>query len=237
MNVRLFLLIIAAVLGANVFSAAVEKGMVTFLGWLPAFHTPSPLQVIPCLRTPHERSALRPSLDIDDRFTSLAGRIIGEPPDHLLQRFIVNVGFRSGVRGGDAVVDSRGIYVGRVLEARPNSSVVAFVASELQNVTVRIVPTSDDKIGYPQMRPLGILRGRGRASARIEYLDKNAAIASGATVVTSERETTIPPDILVGTIDRVELDETGMFQRATISLPVNFNDLENVVILRVNDAP
>ena len=167
------------------------------------------------------------AIPVDERFSAIPARVIGTPPDDLFERLIIDVGAAQGVRIGDAVVADSRVYVGRVADVRQHSAAFVYVGSELHQVTVRIANGT---------RPLAVLRGRGRLSAQAQYLPKEAALDRGASVETSEREITVPAGLSVGTVERVSIDSTGVFQEATVHLPIDYSTIEYVEVLHSKDV-
>jgi cell shape-determining protein MreC len=149
--------------------------------------------------------------------------VIGEPPDHLLLRLILDRGSEDGVAVADVVASRNGIYLGRIIDVRAKTSIMAYVSSELNKVTVRVATAG---------RPLGIVLGQGISGARVDYLEKNIDISVGSNVVTSEREENVPAGFFVGVVERVEPDVTRVFQQAILKLPIGLRQIEEVVVIR-----
>ncbi len=158
----------------------------------------------------------------NDPFVRVPADIIGEPPDQEFDRLILNVGMRDGIALGNAVVDEKGVYVGRIVDVRNESAIMVGVVSELHKVTVRIATAE---------RPLGMLQGRGVSGAAITYLDRNTDIQHGALVMTAEREGTLPAGLPIGLVDQLVDDPSGAFREARMSTLVPVEHLEHVGVL------
>ncbi len=222
MSLRTVMITVAIVLAASALSPLLERLLVLSAGMRASIDSR-----IATLRPRSELAMTVKAFDgkaLSPRFSPIASAVIGEPPDHLLERLLLDKGAHDGVATGDVVADSSGVYLGRIVSVMDRSSIMAYVSSELDTVTVRIANTD---------RALGILRGRGAAGARVDYFDKSSDIPAGASVVTSEREEHVPAGLAVATVDHVQSDPTGVFQEATLALPIAFDRIESVVIIRV----
>ncbi len=216
MGVRARVVALGLFILAIAFSSGIEAAMVRLLGRVPSLRSGAPHV---SLRNSEMRQF---PVTLGERFRAIPAFVIGETPDGLFSQLIIDQGQRDGVRVGDALTDSDGLYLGRVLAVREESSVFAYLTSELHKVTVRVVN---------EARPLGILRGQGQSPPIVEYLDKNIAIVPDTAVVTSEREQNIPAKLVIGKISHVKSDPTGTFQQSLISVPVLFESIEQVFVI------
>lgn len=218
MRLRTIIVTITVVLSASALLPLLERALIFISG----IRTPTAALRFSLSQTPETIAPF--TIPLTPRFSPVAAAVIGEPPDHLLERLLLDKGARDGVAIGDVVADPSGVYLGRIVAVNNQTSIMAYVSSELDTVTVRVSTTD---------RALGILRGRGVAGARVDYLEKSSDIPPGTAVVTSEREEHVPAGISIGAVDHVRLDPTGVFQEATLRLPIVFEHIESVVIIRL----
>ncbi len=156
----------------------------------------------------------------DVRGASVVGQVIGRDPALPIDRLILNIGEAQGIRPGMPVVSDVGL-VGRVVQVYRTTSVVLPITAPESAVNA-IVQAS---------RQTGIVRGQGGPILIMEYLPLDAEVAVGDLILTSGLGGVFPPKLLIGQVVAVERHDYDMFQRAEIRPTVNFQQLEQVLIL------
>lgn len=141
----------------------------------------------------------------------------------------VNKGTASEVQAGDCVVDQYGYLVGVVSVTGLNWS------------TVRTVVDVDLEMGglIARTDEAAILEGdfalMGQGKLKLTYLPEDAEILPGDTILTSGLksgdEATYPAGLVVGTVDQLLRDESGMSDYAVLTPSSELNGLEQVFII------
>ena len=141
----------------------------------------------------------------------------------------VNKGTASEVQVGDCVVDQYGYLVGVVSVTGLNWS------------TVRTVVDVDLEMGglIARTDEAAILEGdfalMGQGKLKLTYLPEDAEILPGDTILTSGLksgdEATYPAGLVVGTVDQLLRDESGMSDYAVLTPSSELNGLEQVFII------
>ncbi len=71
----------------------------------------------------------------------------------------------------------------------------------------------------------------------MDYIPGNAGVNAGDRVITSGRGGVIPPGIPVGTVRTVEMDASGLYQRATVTPAANLQRLKTVFVVVPDKRP
>ncbi|NLA11309.1 MAG: rod shape-determining protein MreC [Firmicutes bacterium] len=162
----------------------------------------------------------------------LAAEVIARDPSQWFGTITVNRGYLDGVKQEMVVITERGL-VGMISTVSPNSSQVLLITDPRLPVSATVQRTRDPVT-------VGIVESYARDSAclRITYLPLEANIQPGDLIITSGLGGIFPKGILIGTVREVEQDQSGMVLAALIEPRVNFNRLEEVlIILQPEKAP
>ncbi len=133
--------------------------------------------------------------------------------------FTINKGSSSQVEVGDCVVDEYGNLVGVINEVQLNWSTLATVVDASTELGGRIVRTDDTAVleGDFSLMRQGLLR--------LSYLPEDTELISGDQITTSGVGTRYPSGLVVGSIQSVLTDDSGLSRYAEV---VPAADLENV---------
>jgi rod shape-determining protein MreC len=155
----------------------------------------------------------------------LATEVIARDPSQWFGTITVNRGYLDGVKEEMAVVTDRGL-VGMISTVSPNSSQVLLLTDPRLQVSAMVQRTRDPVT-------VGIVESHGKDSAnlKITYLPLEAKSQPGDQIITSGMGGIFPKGILIGTIREVEKEQSGMVLSALIEPRVNFNRLEEVLII------
>ena len=141
----------------------------------------------------------------------------------------VNRGTNSGVEVGDCVIDTNGAMVGTV-------SLVG-----LNWATILTLVDSDTSLGAQVFRTgdLGVAQGSfllmGENRLRLDFLPEDCSLLGGDLVVTSGLGGHFPPELVIGSVEEVLVDDDGSAYASLIPAS-NFDSLQQVVIIRSFDA-
>lgn len=178
-----------------------------------------------------ENDALRRQLDF--RRTSqrrlIGCEILGRDPDGWWQMIRVNKGAADGVATNRAVIAVDGL-IGRTVRVSPHTADVLLLSDPTCRVSARIQRTG----------AFGILSGRGpnwqgNVVCRLEYLNKNVAIVEGDEVVTAGLGGVFPAGLIIGTVDRIYTDRSGLYQYADVISKAEIGML-NYVFVAADEA-
>lgn len=147
---------------------------------------------------------------------SILGRSL-LPSQHTL---LLDRGTQDGVVPDSAVVDVEGL-IGRVLEAAPNTSVVLLATDPNSRISGLV----------ERSRESGLVVGTGGRLCEFRYLDVEADVAVNDRVVTAGLDGAFPKGLLIGTVAKVERQESRGTLRAWVQPAVKVNRLEEVLCL------
>ena len=85
-------------------------------------------------------------------------------------------------------------------------------------------------------RELGIVAWDGGARLELLYIAKTIKVLKGDVIVTSGYSQIYPENIKIGIVVDLSLDTDDLFQEITIKPAVNFNQIEEVFIVKDKDT-
>ena len=138
----------------------------------------------------------------------------------------INKGRKQGVTPKSAVVTSEGL-VGYVYRVADHYSDIITILDQNNRVDTIVERT----------RSHGIVQGFSNFSCTMKYVNRNEPIAKNDLVITAGLGEIYPKGIRVGTIIKVERETYGITQMIEVTPSVNFNKLEEVIILIKSDEP
>ncbi|MFM7068414.1 MAG: rod shape-determining protein MreC [Actinomycetes bacterium] len=170
---------------------------------------------------------LREQLDIGftGGFKSQLARVVDGPYSNF-RSFSVTIdkGRDRRLRVGMPVVTNAGL-VGRIARVGPNSSVVELATSPDFVVGVRLASTQE----------LGVGHGGGDSDRFIvdKGISLDVAVPKGEAVLSSGLDDSIlPPDVPIGTVERVTPDDADRLQQLLVRYAVDFSQLDVVQVVR-----
>ena len=169
------------------------------------------------------------NFEADSNLSGTVASVIGRDHSNWVKAITVDKGLKSGVRPGLAVVDGHAV-VGQVISATDSSARVLLLTDTTSALDALI---QDSRVG-------GIVEG-GLASniLRLSFVIKNRAVAIqvGNRVITSGMDGVFPKGVLIGVIQEVHPEGSGLFQDIQVKPTVDFDRLESVLIVTPGSAP
>ncbi|GGJ97943.1 rod shape-determining protein MreC [Luteimonas terricola] len=146
--------------------------------------------------------------------------------DPTRQRLMLNAGTRSGVRGGQAVIDASGL-VGQVIEATPTTAVVLLLTDPDHAVPVAVARTGVRLIVY----------GTGRGDVlELRNVPLSSDVRTGDVLITSGLGGRFPPGFPVGTIASLRPDDSRAFLVGDVDAAAQLDRGRDVLLLRDQPA-
>lgn len=160
--------------------------------------------------------------------------VIGRDISGWWQSVRLGKGRASGIESGQAVVTSDGL-VGRTTDVSRHTAEVLLISDPSSRVSGRISRTGT----------FGIVSGQGvtlsgRPLCRMEFIDKNTPIRPGDEVITSGLGGVYSRGLLIGYVEKVYTDDSGLYQAADIYPRADLNRLTHVFVVSAlsgNAAP
>lgn len=147
------------------------------------------------------------------------------------QTLRVGRGSADGVEPDRAAVTPDGL-AGRVISASPNTADVLLLSDPNCRVSARIVRNG----------AFGVVSGQGAGFSgplvcRMDFINRNHPVRPGDVVVTSGLGGIFPPELPIGAVDRVTLDDSGLYQRAEILPRADLGRLRYVFVVVTEPRP
>ncbi len=163
----------------------------------------------------------------------IPAEVISRSRDGWWQTIRINKGAEHGVAPDQAVISVDGL-VGRVASVSARTAEVLLISDPTCRVAGQILRTGS----------FGLVAGRGpqwdgSVVCRMEFINKNIPIRPGDEVITSGLGGIFPRGLLIGYVDRVATDRSGLYQYADLISKADIGTLQYVFAVRMvsPDAP
>ena len=179
-----------------------------------------------------ENEQLRELLNLQQRrqdFEFEAARVTGRSTDNWESTLTLSKGSSDGVQAGNCVITETGVLVGVVSKVGLNWSAVSTVIS------------TDTEMGGIVSRTYsaGVLEGdfslMQEGKLKLNYLPDSAQLVSGDEVITSGRGEVYPAGLVVGQVEGVFTDPSGMTRYAVVVPDVDLEQLVEVFVIKSFD--
>lgn len=154
--------------------------------------------------------------------------VIGRDPGNWFGIITINKGSNEGLRPNMVVINEQGL-VGRITSVTQNTSEVLLITDPRSGVASMI----------QENRSPGMVEGEASSPGKVEmmHIPIGTQVNKGQVVVTSGFGSLYPKGIPIGFITESNREPAGLFLSAIITPFVNFNRLEEVMIITGADAP
>ena len=179
------------------------------------------------LQDKYELDGLRELFELDKKYIDypkVAARVISKDSNNWYSVFTIDKGTKDGLEKNMNVIAGNGL-VGIIVEANYNNSIVRSIIDDKSFVTGMFLKTSD--ICYVK----GDLELMDENKIRVELIGKDAQVYDGYEVVTSHISPNYHQGILIGYISDIKLDPSNMTKTAYLTPVVDFERLEEVLII------
>lgn len=150
----------------------------------------------------------------------LAAEVIGRDPSPWFQTIIVNKGSEDGVQQGAPVVVPEGI-AGLVVEVTPKYAKVLLIIDQNSAVDGLVQRT----------RSRGVVKGDSNGSCTFKYVLRKDDVGLGDAVVSSGLDGVFPKGLRIGRVSEIVKLNSGIFQEIVVTPYVDFEKLEEVLIV------
>ncbi|MBN2030730.1 rod shape-determining protein MreC [bacterium] len=170
-----------------------------------------------------ENSRLRRLLDFQERnqYLFIPARVVGMGSTGIPGSVYLNVGFENGCQDNMVLMTDKGI-VGKVISVSRTTSIGQIVTDPNFRISGRV----------QRSRVLGIVRWLYSNVCVLEGVHQRADVQTGDLVVTSGYSQIYPQGLPIGRIYWVSHEEEDLFQEVRLQLEVDFNTLEEVLVLK-----
>jgi rod shape-determining protein MreC len=156
----------------------------------------------------------------DLKYEAIATRVIGRDPSHWSQYIVVDRGETDGVRENTVLVESNGL-VGKVTSSGPRSSRAILIIDHESRVSAM----------NERSRDAGLIEGTGTPFLKMTYLDRDAKIEVGDSILSSGLGGVYPKGIPIGKVHMIgaEAEKFGIY--AIVRPYVSFSKLEELLCI------
>lgn len=152
--------------------------------------------------------------------------IIARSQDNWFNTFTINKGTDDGIEKDMNVIADGGL-VGLVVKTGKNYSVVRSIIDDMASVSGMSLNTGNTCIISGDLQSM-------TSSGRIKITDlenNNQAIKDGEPIVTSNISDKYVPGLLIGYVDKLNLDQNDITYSGTLTPAVDFKHLQNVLVI------
>lgn len=173
--------------------------------------------------TENENKVLRNEINLmaKSEFKTEASLVIGRTLSKNKKVIFLDKGEKSGIKEGDPVVVAGGVLVGRISQVHTVTSEVELILDKNNKINTEIQESGVK----------GIVQGEYGTSVVMDMIPQAANIESNQTVITSGLGGALPRGLLIGYVKEVSVTVDQLFQKASLDLPVQFNDLRLVWVI------
>lgn len=175
-----------------------------------------------------ENARLREALDFRRRssFDLMACEVIARDISGWWQTARVGKGINDGIQTNAAVINAEGL-VGRTHSVSRETADILLLSDPLCRVSVLLSRSG----------AMGVLQGSGtpsrdRVTCVLKFVSRGALVRVGDEVMTSGLGGVFPTGLLVGYIEKVEMDKTGLYQEAVVLPAADLRALYEVFVVR-----
>jgi len=161
-----------------------------------------------------------------DNYEKVGARIVGSDSVNWYHSFVIDKGQKDGLSKDMNVIADGGL-VGIITEVGPNWARVTSIISDEIRLMGRVPSTEDNLIISGD---LAMMKTDGTITFS-QLLDPDDQVHSGDKVTTSSISDKYLPGIVIGYIDSEKLDSNNMTKSGTILPVVDFNHLNEVLVI------
>jgi rod shape-determining protein MreC len=182
-----------------------------------------------------ENARLKALMDFDNsnsdsNFVYKSATIISWTASNFSSSFTINKGTSSGVDVDDCVITENGYLVGVVTEAGKSSSTVVSIIDTTMSIGAMLYSNSET----------GVIEGNfelfKQGKLKLSYINSNANVVIGDSVVTSGRGGIYPSGLVIGYVDSIGENPSGLDYYAVVSPAADFDSITHLYVITDFDA-
>jgi rod shape-determining protein MreC len=185
------------------------------------------------LQDKYELDNFRTLYEVDKQYADypkVAARVISKDSTNWYNVFKIDKGSKDGMKKNMNVLAGNGL-AGIITEVHYNNSDVRAIIDDNSKVWCMFSKTSDTCLVQ------GDLQLIDEGKIFVDFIDKNAQIKDMDEVYTSKESSNFLPGILIGYVSDIKLDSNNMSKTAHLTPAVDFQHLEEVLIITELSEP
>lgn len=177
----------------------------------------------------YELNNLRDLLELDQKYPSyekVAANVIGKDAGNWFSIFTIDKGAKDGIETDMNVIAGSGL-VGIVTDVGPNYAKVRAIIDDISKVSGMVLTTSDRCIVHGDLQEMNA----NQNILLTDLKDSDDEAQAGDPVVTSNISDKYLQGILIGYINKMEMDSNNLTKSGTVTPAVDFEHLEEVLVI------
>lgn len=177
----------------------------------------------------YELDNYRELFDLDEKYPSyekIAASVIANDSGNWFSIFTIDKGTKDGIKVGQNVLAGSGL-VGIVIDVGPNYAKVRSIINDSSNVSAMVTTTEDNFNVSGNL----LTMNEDKVITFSELKDEEDKVAVGDAVVTSYVSDQYQQGILIGYIASIEDNSNNLTKSGTITPIVDFEHIENVLVI------
>lgn len=176
----------------------------------------------------YELANLRELYNLDNQYKDyekIGARVISKDSGNWFHSFVIDKGSDDGVEVDMNIIAGSGL-VGRVTEVGSNYAKVISIIDDRSNVSAMVLSTSDRLIVSGDLELLndGFIRFS-------QLIDDENKVKEGDKIVTSHISDKYLPGILIGYINKINIDENNLTSSGLLIPAVDFSHMDEVLVI------
>ena len=179
-------------------------------------------------KTGAECERLRRMLEFKQRntYNLIAGDVITRNSELGLRNVVLNIGSKDCVKVNQAAITPEGL-VGRVHRVNDKNCIVQLLSDPNIGIAGRLLSNNED----------GIVHVTGSDDLRFDGVPATVKVEIGDSVVTSGSGNIFPPNLFIGSVNRVRKASDGWLLDIRLQPAVNYRLLDELFVIRDADYP
>jgi rod shape-determining protein MreC len=158
-------------------------------------------------------------------YSKIAANVIGKDPGNWFSSFQIDKGSNDGIAVDMNVLSGSGL-VGIVTKVGADWALVRSIIDDTSNVSAMILSTADNCMVSGDLQ----LMSEGFISIS-QLKDSDDQVEFGAKVVTSQVSDKYHPGLLIGYVQKLDMDSNNLTKSGTITPAVDFEHLRSVLVI------
>ena len=158
-------------------------------------------------------------------YSKIAANVIGKDPGNWFSSFQIDKGYNDGIEVDMNVLSGSGL-VGIVTKVGSDWAQVRSIIDDTSNVSAMILTTADNCMVSGNLQ----LMSEGYISIS-QLKDSDDQVEYGAKVVTSQVSDKYHPGLLIGYVQKLDMDSNNLTKSGTITPAVDFEHLRSVLVI------
>jgi rod shape-determining protein MreC len=153
--------------------------------------------------------------------TFATASVIARDPSNLRRRIAIDVGREDGVKKGMPVITQGSTLVGTISQVEDGHAWVTLVTDVDSAVSALLL----------ESRAEGVLTGSYSRELKMDFVEQNATVNEGDTVLTSGLNGTYPKDLVIGKVTGVSANRQELFRSVTVEPLASLSRIETVLVM------